>query len=334
VYLLQKSISGRWTAPYLEMIRSLQIVSLQKTNFSFQEPIHILSIDKQENHTFYSNWSLTPLINHSILSERFSVTPTEKADRLYIRSNEEPVADWAVIYVPLTDIDTTINEAFIDNSFLYSTYGAISETEKLLIHIRKKNEDSYFSPALILTQLNYGNIHYPFKTVWLSDSKTIDLPDSEWAVYSVYSAKNEFIVSTNSKTYIISEEGEILSISNIRFYNIIEFKNELYAIGNSAALYKSTDRGRTWNQIGNLPTQNIKFFIIGDNLFFFTGQQIALLDMDEMYAHEIENDGLESNEITSVSGFNGKIYASTLSGLFFTNDEDFLKFKYSKESEQ
>jgi hypothetical protein len=45
----------------------------------------------------------------------------------------------------------------------------------------------------------------------------------------------------------------------------------------------------------------------------------------------IDNKGLEGNEITSVNAFNGKVYVTTLSGLFYIPQDQFLRYKNKDE---
>ena len=81
-----------------------------------------------------------------------------------------------------------------------------------------------------------------------------------------------------------------------------------------------------------------KFIVAGLNRLTIYDSTLAQekasgLDLHKGIIQELDNTGLEGNEITSVNQHDGKIWVTTLSGMFTKDVKDFFTFKESQPSQ-
>jgi hypothetical protein len=146
----------------------------------------------------------------------------------------------------------------------------------------------------------------------------------------IASYKEKFFVSTDQGTYIAYPNGTYKSLSQFKSYltDIFTYHDTLYTLTYSQTLYRSTDQGETWSYFAsNFPSGQAKSFHIGKETYFYIYSQIFHVDFTTGEIKELDNSGLEYNEITSINQFGDKVWITTLSGMFYTNIDKFLTYK-------
>ncbi|HEY9166571.1 MAG TPA: hypothetical protein VIS48_10460 [Candidatus Kryptonia bacterium] len=149
--------------------------------------------------------------------------------------------------------------------------------------------------------------------------------------FLISSYKDNFFIAMGNNDYIIHSNGTARILPDIlgRFYDMFNYNDTLYAMTEAAAIYRSTNNGENWTQFGSFsdPTfRNCRFFQVDSNMFFYVYSQIARIDLATGVYQEIDDRGLEYNEITSVNKFGRNVYVTTLSGLFYKPASKFLTY--------
>ncbi len=144
----------------------------------------------------------------------------------------------------------------------------------------------------------------------------------------VGSFEDVFLVSFD-ELYVIDPSGHVSIAQGItpgRITDIFTFNESLYAYNeNTYSLYRSADKGLTWQvQATGFPARQLHFFELEDQLCFHVYSQIATVDLDTGTIEELDNAGLEGHEITSVTEYAGKVWVTTLSGMFIKPIENFF----------
>ena len=166
-------------------------------------------------------------------------------------------------------------------------------------------------------------------------TKVIKIPDSsEYNVISIQSLNDIFYVTTSSKTYRVNTAGELQNVTNNRLYSIVESNKVLYGFGGES-IFSSIDSGLTWTKGYSIPAEYImfKYSKVNNKIIAYRNSQLfeITLTQDSIIARELDNDGLVGKTITSVSGFGNKVYATSLSGLYFKTIEDFFNDKKTEK---
>jgi hypothetical protein len=167
----------------------------------------------------------------------------------------------------------------------------------------------------------------------ISDTLIIEISDYADDVF-VSSCNNNFITTMRNTVALIYPDGNFKILNDFSTVypptNIFKYNNKLYAVC-YYYLYESKDNGETWSLKYESGTNISKYIyqIIDDRIIVFHNDYIGELAFTDngFIINEIQNDGLESNEITSLIEYNDKIYATTLSGLFYRDKDKFFEYK-------
>ncbi len=97
--------------------------------------------------------------------------------------------------------------------------------------------------------------------------------------------------------------------------------NYLFALG-WGDLFVSSDQGETWNVFLNLSGTNwgvLQYYNVGKEVYATYLSQLARVTLvgNTLKIQELDNDGLESNQITSINKCGKYAFVTTLSGLFY-----------------
>ena len=142
------------------------------------------------------------------------------------------------------------------------------------------------------------------------------------------SYKDKFFAFVDSSFMTINKSGVIRQIPEVdgMVVETFSYKEKLYAVTLfPEQIYVSIDEGETWTLFASdfiYPTT--RFFTIQDKLCFYIGSQIAQLDIEKGVITELDNSVLDGNEITSVNEFKGRVWVTTLSGLFYKDTANFF----------
>jgi hypothetical protein len=149
-------------------------------------------------------------------------------------------------------------------------------------------------------------------------------------VASITSYKEKFFVSTARGNYIAYPNGTYRALSQVSGYlsDVFVYHDTLYTLTAFEELYRSSDQGETWSLFAsNFPSGQAKSFYIGSKLYFYIYSQIFQADFTTGIVQELDNSGLEYNEITSINQYGDKVWVTTLSGMFYTSSDKFLTYK-------
>jgi hypothetical protein len=152
----------------------------------------------------------------------------------------------------------------------------------------------------------------------------------------ISSYEDIFLVSMNAELYVIESDGTVNIAQGIEtpVSQFFTANDTIFAVKHfPVELYSSVDRGYTWNLFATgFPEYKIKFFQVSNQLCFYVFSQIVTIDLQNGSIQELDNTGLEGSEITSVNEYDGKVWITTLSGMFKKNIEDFFTLKESNLS--
>jgi hypothetical protein len=272
-------------------------------------------IDSSGYCTFYFNHGRMSAFSKPVFSKTYNASCLSDERTLFFRENESPFTD---LIISLQDIDSTFSDkAEICNQHYSDFMGAYNDQD------------------IFLTVINTGGIMYLLFIELERGGSVLDLKikDSRKVsfIYDVYynvimSLGDDFFVSSSDAGYKISSTGEFRKVIDQVIFETYNYNDTLIAIG-PYELYKSTDTGETWERIAdNWPFCNATFFQIENQLCFYVTDQIWTINLGTGIMREIDNQGLATNEITSVSAFCRKVYVTTLSGLFYKDMEDFFTY--------
>lgn len=167
----------------------------------------------------------------------------------------------------------------------------------------------------------------------------ITLPDLEW-IQSVNTIGNDFFVGYRSvsgegQTARIGIDGAVEIVLDEMFRRkMFPFNGKWYAMGN-LSLYQSENEGKSWQEVTeNYPINELEVpnllqavEINGETILYGMIDSIFRLEKngeDSFTVHRVDLEGLSGNLLTSLHEWNGRVYATTLSGLYYREVEDFL----------
>jgi hypothetical protein len=145
-----------------------------------------------------------------------------------------------------------------------------------------------------------------------------------------------FYVQIQSGIYVINSFGDVVLAQglNTLISDFYLYNDTLFAFAPFfGSIYYSNDKGYNWNfYVNGLPQYLLKFFEVEGKLCFYIYSQIAWIDFENNTIIELDNEGLEGNEITSVNKFGETVWVTTLSGMFKKDVKDFFTKKEIKSS--
>lgn len=161
------------------------------------------------------------------------------------------------------------------------------------------------------------------------DVKNIEILDFLGAGYyttTLFCINDIFFVNNPFGTYIIDTEGNHQQVSDDPLYDTFYYDRFYYGIANYGRFYKSSD-AVSWSQVGELSStfSLLDYTLLDGKNIGFRNSQIWIISPNEseIETTELDNTGLDGNQITSIGKFNGKIYVTTYSGIYYKDEEDF-----------
>jgi hypothetical protein len=140
-----------------------------------------------------------------------------------------------------------------------------------------------------------------------------------------------FFISTSGGTQKVYSDGTVKKVLDSRILEVFKQDGKLYAFFEPDQLYISKDNGETWVKFIGINSQvvNVLYCNVGDSLTFYKGSQLFTAKYkDSNYSvRELKNDGLEGNQITSISQFNDSVYVTSYSGVFYKSRSRFFESK-------
>ncbi len=145
----------------------------------------------------------------------------------------------------------------------------------------------------------------------------------------LYTFDDVFYMSTLGGTFRIDETYAMEKVLEESFTRMFEVGDRLFGLtfrGSESRLYESID-GVSWNYLGILDNsfRQLNYCIVNDKTIAFYYSQVFEIGRtaDGFDIKELSNEGLFGHRITSITPFKGKVYVTTLSGVFYKDQEDF-----------
>ncbi|MGD1840613.1 MAG: hypothetical protein ACFB0B_06915 [Thermonemataceae bacterium] len=165
-------------------------------------------------------------------------------------------------------------------------------------------------------------------------TQIIELPELSNGVITLHTLNDTFyVVTSDAGTFKLEESGNLTQVTNERLYRILRIDEQVIGINNDK-LFTSID-GITWTPRLSVESlfRSFTFVMVEGSTVGLAGDQIFLFTLmdDVLSFKELVNEGLEGNQITSVATLNGKVYVTSLSGVFVKPIEDFFTEKVTEE---
>jgi len=166
----------------------------------------------------------------------------------------------------------------------------------------------------------------------LDTLKAVPIPiDSNLGgVLSLNTVDGNFYACLSKATIRVTPDYKVDQVSSNRLVRIFKYQGSLYGVGLNQ-LFRSDEEGLSWTPIVQVSESAYlhTFKVINNELIAFYNDQLLHLTItgNSMEQKEILNDGLEGNKITSISLFKGKVYLTSISGVFTKEYSKFLTYK-------
>ena len=287
----------------------------------------------RENFSHIQLKDSTEEVSHSVLginynqNHKMPITP-----RLFLAANYYGVEISPSINPVLANASFFFLPKEADSTFLDFAFPPFWLSEAMLINARGECLIPYSYP-IDPSQGNYGlkvflvttSIRGQYKDlvdILKTESFTISEQPSVEALHCI---DDDFYIVDHRSTIKIDDAHTPRTVSNVPLYRIFKVDNILYGLSNEN-LYTSGD-GEDWSFVGNLDYVHMlmNYSSVGDSTIAYYNSQLFHLRRANtgLTITELSNEGLYGNEITSVSAFHGKVYVTTLSGVFHKNYDDF-----------
>ena len=264
----------------------------------------------------------------SVIGDVLFVKAKPSLDELYIYPIQPGFSNDSFLHVKLQSLDENLSGVSIPNS---GYIGAINDKNQFLCVVRYGDQ---FACLLLDFILNYDDTG--ITSIKLDTFKIIEHPDLTSSQWTVDFYKDTFFVTTYRENFVIGPDGtiELLNFADGQgyIYDFFTGNNSLYCkAGNN--IFKSDDSGKSWHKVMEGIASNwSKFMFIKDRLMTFYGDRIFEIDLLAGCCIELDNSGIERKAITSMAELDHTVYATTYTGLYFTETER-LKPK-SNDAEQ
>jgi len=247
---------------------------------------------------------------------------------------------------------TVNNDIFIKPGDLNRSFKLFFDIEEFDSTFFQYEPISYFHNESILTnKLDQILISYRGKTRGQTTTKYVllSINDNRTTVTAVpiltilrrpgavwSEVNNNFYVSDGESTYKIKPDGSSKLVFDRVLFRMFEHADIVWSVGLDGLVFYSKDNGDSWLRFGeseNFYWSKLNFRQINNEVIAYFKSQIYHFVIDEndagqtmINAREIVSDGLESNEITSISFFDKKYYVTTFSGVFTKSEESFFTY--------
>jgi hypothetical protein len=239
-------------------------------------------------------------------------------------STATPVMAGSNSDLKLSEIDTT----FRTFDFFHFTRGeciGINSAKQALIPYRSNRFNEL---RLLLVDTEKQLIDNDYYRVNNLNHRIITVPDEYYGWIGLYTVNDLFFVAGNTGgIYRITGNGELTKVLNKILYNIVEEGGIMYGIGNGQ-MYTSYDSGISWNAAYELsPDFRILSFtrVNGKIIAYYRAQLFEISPgPNGIGIKELDNDGLDGYQITSVSLLQDKVYLTSLGGVFYKDLAEFF----------
>lgn len=310
----------------------------QKNSLVVGEELYLLSMAAMHRLTTIPGDTNLRVLNYSLRFEYLSPYRMPISSRLFggfgekrliFTSMEMPVSSGTTFNLSMKEVDPEF-ASFSFPSATFSDAYAINENQVILvpysIYLPGSNQTVIQGnfPRFALVQASVDE----FEQVDTLSTSFITPIDDLLGVLKIQSLRDDFLVSAISGTYRITEDGVITKVLDDPLYDFIPLEGQLYGLSRSF-LYRSTDDGLSWQTISTISPDFVllNYEVIDDVVIGHYLDQLYQLKFTDtnLETVELQNEGLEGHQITSVARWNGKAYISTLSGVFTRDWQEVLE---------
>ncbi len=297
--------------------------------------INVNSLNGSTNGSFLSGGYYGNLIPPS-LSDKIGVYPTD-SNHLYIFSIKSPNSNYgAVIFTPQYSNSSTSIKGF-PLAISGGGYSIINNK-----YVLAPTEIDYTSKIATCYLIQIDSSQGIINSTQLSASRKIYLtpPSStigfEFGGYISFSYFNKFFLNLSNQFFRVDTLGNVkafgyspVSTSFGGVSKMFSYNNYLFAQTNSDLLV-STDFGETWSLYLSLPPGSpylsLTYQNVGNELYAYFMSQLWKVTMsgNSLTYTELDNDGLKTNQITSINKVGKYSFVSTLSGLYYRDTATFI----------
>jgi hypothetical protein len=295
------------------------------------------------NHHFPSDWIFSDHYKYCIAPDLFVTSYDYTFLEFQNRRHSWLVQGSASVYIKTTDIDSSLTSVGIggvvtNNKGTFLTSATYGDSSGLLLFKFKMPVDSIFNGVLYNMPLTLIARHLNKPIDSIIEFKTIKLTnDPIDTIPSIIEAVNEnFIVVMGHKTYTISPNGLAVQTYDHSMGDIVCAGNYLLSVGllndRSTRFLYSKDDGKSWTSFDHI--EGIEF-TLDVNMFSNVNGTAVLFRNDQIWSitptgagvtiKELDNRGLEGNQITGLAFHKGCVWVATLSGIFRKKWDEFLK---------
>jgi hypothetical protein len=185
---------------------------------------------------------------------------------------------------------------------------------------------NYFS--FLLVNINVTNDGYRAE---VAKTQTVVIDNEGPYVTNLFTHKDYFITLLR-KNYKVYTDGKFKQISpNYALKKVFQKSDTLYAFSFDGSILRSTNDAEDWIKLGtgNFNLANLNYYLINNEVIgtYFSQLFHFKINGNNITIREIDNDGLVTRYITSVSKFKEKVFVTTLTGVYTIDYKTFFKYK-------
>ncbi len=269
------------------------------------------------------------------ISDRYFVGASMQNSAILFINSDHPVSSGLTASLNIRNVDPD----FIEMLSIHSHYGesmAINNQNQTLMAYRATSTN-HSTVKLLLVDVDPGGEGPGIPTLLrIRSTKVIVLDDREHYGFDMIEAVDDhFLVSSQTKTLVVEKDGSYRSVLDRALLRVFKHNDKLYGFGRDGKFYQSSDKGNSWRSSFEVERflSDVSFTHVEDQLVGYRYGQVWKFDFNDSgyEVEELVNTGLVGNLITSLNEFDGKVYVTTLSGVYYKPLEQFFEIK-PKES--
>jgi hypothetical protein len=260
---------------------------------------------------------------------------------VYFTSTQNPIQGGRIARLDMTDIDPAFARFNFSPNESAECLG-LTKNNVALIPYQVYDTNSSSTPVingakLLLVKVELTGADNDIPKV----SNTIVIDNIRMDAVNYIQVFNDYfyVVYGSEKLVRISEEGDVEELMSNWLVPMFRHSGSLYGFYRDR-LYKSAS-GKDWNEIlgltsnatlFDLPRLNYHTLSNGELIATYNSQLFKVeLSENRILLKELDNSGLDGNKITSIARFKDKIYLTTLSGVFYRGEDQFLTLKQDRD---
>lgn len=291
-------------------------------------------------HRLPSSYVLFDQYKHGIFSDCFIVSYDQST--IQIKHTEWGFVGGGSVYIPIEEIDSTLtsigksgfvspdNKRFITSATYGDSAGVLlfsinCDIDSLLYEV---NSPTHFSMVSKRIGISADSL-ITFSSFKLVPNYALTLPPI------LYVTQDNFIAGMAGETFLIDVKGDVTPLFHGEIGELLEVGDSFVSFASvytdstqwESKFLRSNDDGATWESMssegnGTLlpPDNNMAANVNGIPIFYRNDQLWRVERTVSGYSiRELDNSGIEGNQISGVTFYDDKVIVTTLSGLFYTS---------------